>query len=71
MHRLEGKYGNCVDFVYLDTDNPQTENVRRDLGSYGQPEFYMLDGANKVIWKKIGYLTADELENQLRLTTHK
>ena len=71
MHRLEGKYGNCVDFVYLDIDNPKTENIRRQLGYYVQPEFYMLDGANKVIWKKVGYLNAEELDNQLRVTAKK
>lgn len=71
MHGLEAKYGNCVDFIYLDIDNPQTDNVKRQLGYRVQPEFYLLDGAGKIIWKNFGYLTEQELENQLRVIAKK
>ena len=66
MHGLEAKYGNCVDFVYLDIDNPATREARTRLGYRAQPEMYLLDASGKVLWKKIGYVTEDELEAKLK-----
>ncbi|MBI3914630.1 MAG: hypothetical protein HY327_10665 [Chloroflexi bacterium] len=71
MHRLEGQYGDCIDFVYLDIDNPKTENVKRQLGYRVQPEFYALDAAGKVTWKQFGFITETDLETQLRTMSKK
>jgi hypothetical protein len=65
VHGLESKYGNCVDFVYLDADNAATKNARDRLGYRGQPDFFLLDATGKVVWKKTGTLTVPELENEL------
>lgn len=67
MHGLEAKYGNCIDFVYLDIDNPATADAKRKLGYTVQPDFYLLDGSGKVIWKKRGFVTGEELEQQLKM----
>jgi len=66
VHRLEAQYGNCVDFVYLNIDDPKTEQVKRQLGYRVQPEFHALDGAGKSLWKKFGFITEADLETQLR-----
>ncbi len=66
VHGLEAKYGGCVEFVYLDTDNPGSQEAMRRLGARGQPEFYLLDRAGKVIWKNYGFASEQELETQLR-----
>jgi hypothetical protein len=71
VHRLEAQYGNCVDFVYLDIDNPKTSDAKRQFGYRVQPEFYLLDGAGKVTWRKFGFVTEQELEEQLRAATKK
>lgn len=66
MHGLEAKYGNCIDFVYLDIDNPATQKAKDRLGYLAQPNFFLLDKTGKVVWKKYGFLTEAELETQLR-----
>lgn len=66
MHGLESKYGNCVDFIYLDIDNAATKNAKDRLGYLAQPHFFLLDKAGKVVWKKAGSVTETELETQLR-----
>lgn len=65
MHGLEAKYGGCMDFVYLDIDNPATQAAKNRLGYLAQPHFILLDGSGKVLWKKVGHITEPELEDQL------
>ena len=65
VHGLERKYGACVEFVYLDTDNPASQDAMRRFNARGQPEFRLLDRAGKVIWTTY-YTTEEELEAQLR-----
>jgi len=66
VHGLESKYGGCIDFIYLDIDNPATKNAKDRLGYLAQPNFFLLDATGKVVWKKYGFLTEAELETQLR-----
>lgn len=66
MHGLEAKYGGCIDFIYLDIDNPATADAKKQLGYLAQPNFFLLDPNGKVVWKKYGYLTEAELEAQLK-----
>lgn len=66
MHGLEAKYGGCIDFVYLDIDNSATGDAKKQLGYLAQPNFFLLDKTGKTIWKKYGFLTEAELEDQLK-----
>ncbi len=65
MHGLEARYGGCVDFVYIDIDNPASDAVKARLGYRAQPEFYLVDASGNVQWKQYGYVTEQELEAQL------
>ncbi len=65
VHRLQAKYGGCVDFIYLDIDNPKTEAAKKQLGYLAQPHFFLLDKGGKTVWKKVGSITAAEAEDQL------
>lgn len=66
MHGLEAKYGGCVDFVYLDIDNVATQDAKRKLGYSVQPHFFLLDGKGQILWKKLGFVSAQELEEQIK-----
>jgi hypothetical protein len=66
VHGLEAKYGGCIDFVYLDIDNPAMQRTKDRLGYFAQPNFFMLDKSGKIVWKKYGFLTDVELEAQLK-----
>ncbi len=66
MHGLEAKYGACIDFVYLDIDNPATEDAKSRYGFQAQPLILLLDGSGKMVWKKFGVVTQEELEARLQ-----
>ena len=66
MHGLEGKYGGCIDFIYLDIDNAATKTAKDKLGYRAQPNLFLLDAGGKTVWSKYGYFTAAELEAQLQ-----
>ena len=66
VHGLEAKFGGCIDFIYLDIDNPATKSAKDRLGYLAQPNFFLLDKTGKVVWKKYGFLTDVELEAQLK-----
>ncbi len=69
MHGLETKYGNCVDFVYLDIDSAATKAAKDKLGYVAQPNFFLLDASGKIVWKKLGLVTEAELDQQLKAIT--
>ncbi len=66
MHGLEAKYGGCIDFVYLDIDNPSVQPTKTRFGYRAQPEFHLVDARGNVVWKKYGFATENDLEVQLR-----
>lgn len=60
VHGLEAEYFGRINFVYLDASDPNTAGFQRTLGFFAQPEFYLLDGQGGVLFKWIGYVTADD-----------
>ena len=66
MHGLEAKYDGCIDFVYLDIDDPSTQPAKARFGYRAQPEFYLVDASGQVIWKKYGFASETELEMNLQ-----
>lgn len=48
VHGLEQDYGDRIQFLYLDVEDPANDAVARRLGSRGQPRFYLLDGDGQV-----------------------
>lgn len=66
MHGLEAKYGGCIDFIYLDIDNAATKSAKDQLGYRAQPNMFLLDKTGKTVWSKFGFVTATELEDQLK-----
>jgi thiol-disulfide isomerase/thioredoxin len=65
VHGLESKYGAKVRFVYLDVDDPATEEFKRDLGYRYQPHIFLLDGEGNVLAQWVGMVTGDELERAI------
>lgn len=65
MHGLEAKYGNCIDFIYLDIDNPDTADARRQFQFLAQPLLIVLDGDGQEQWRKFGPVSGQAIENEL------
>lgn len=66
VHGLEAKYGNCIDFVYLDIDNAATNDAQRQFRFQAQPLLILLDSSGQEVWRKFGGMKADALEAQLK-----
>ncbi len=69
MHGLEAVWGEQVEFVYLDIDDPATEPFKRQLGYRVQPHMFLLDGDGLVLEQWIGFVDAATLEAALEQAT--
>lgn len=65
VHGLEAKYGEQVNFVYLDIDDAATDSFKRQLGYRVQPHIYLLDGQASILQQWIGIVDGAELEAAL------
>jgi hypothetical protein len=54
VHGLEQQWGDRIQFVYLDIDDPDTASFKRDFGYRYQPHFFLLDGQGNVVEQWIG-----------------
>lgn len=69
IHRLEERYDNRMNFVYLDIDNPATRDLKQQLGYREPPHFFLLDGEGKILRQWRGKVDPEQiaLEIQSRL----
>jgi len=49
VHGLEQEYGDRIDFVYLDIDDPRNESFKQQFGYRVQPHIFLLDGSGVFI----------------------
>lgn len=49
IHKAEQIYGDRVDFAFLDTDDPATNEFKRTLGYAGLPTFVLVDGDGEIL----------------------
>ena len=61
VHGLEAKYSDEIGFVYLDIDDPNTANLKTELGYIGQPHFFLVDGEGTIIQQWLGFVPEAEL----------
>ena len=62
MHGLENTWGDQINFVYLDIDDPRTEPFKRQLGYRVQPHMFLLDEQGTVVQQWLGYVEGETLE---------
>jgi hypothetical protein len=63
VHGLEATYFGRIKFAYLDADDPLTDDFKRELGFYYQPEVYLLDAEGNVLQKWVGFTSQEEFES--------
>ena len=69
MHGLEAEWGERVNFVYLDIDDPRTDSFKSALGYRVQPQIFLLDGDGQVLEQWLGFVDGATLEAALREAT--
>jgi hypothetical protein len=62
VHGLEQKWGDEINFVYLDIDDSRTQEFKRQLGYQYQPHLFLIDGQGNVVEQWLGYVEAQDLE---------
>jgi thioredoxin-related protein len=69
VHGLEAQYGEMINFIYLDIDDPATDELKQLLGYRVQPHFFLMDAQGKVLKEWLGYISAEELQAALNQVT--
>ncbi len=61
VHGLEAKYGDRIQFTYLDIDDSRNDIFKKTLGFRAQPQFFLLDGNGNVIQQWFGFVPEEQL----------
>jgi thioredoxin-like negative regulator of GroEL len=69
VHGLERDWKGRIKFVYLDIDDPRTDEFKRQLGYQYQPHLLLLDPQGKILQQWVGYVTADQLTTAFAAAT--
>lgn len=62
---IENEYGERVNFVYLDIDDPATDYFKRELGFRMEPHFFLLDAQGRILRQWVGYVSVSALREAL------
>lgn len=65
MHGLEAEYYDRVGFVYLDIDDPATEDLKRELGYRVQPHIFLLDANGNIVAQYVGAVGEEQLRTDI------
>ena len=62
VDELEVKYGNEIDFVYLNIDDPSTRDAQEQYNFRYQPHFVLLNADGEVVEQWVGYQSPNIFE---------
>jgi thioredoxin-related protein len=60
VHGLEAQYGENLNFIYLDIDNPSNDQIKEQLHYKYQPHFFLVDENGVTLKQWLGYVTPQE-----------
>lgn len=66
MHGLNDKWGDQIEFIYLDIDDQQTTPFKRQLGYQYQPHIFLLNPNGEVVQQFVGYQDGQTLQAAIR-----
>ncbi len=62
VHGLENTYGEQIEFVKYNIDDPNSDAAKEQYGFRYQPYFILLNGNGEIVSQWNGAVTADEFE---------
>ena len=62
VHGLEQVYGDQVNFVYLDRDDPATSDLQNALGYVYQPHYFLLDAEGNILGNWTGIVDGKDFQ---------
>ena len=60
VHGLEARYGDRIQFTYLDIDDARTDGIKATLGYRVQPDYFLLDGNGDIMKQWLGFVPKEE-----------
>ena len=63
VHGLEDEYGNEIDFVYVDIDDPASQAIEEQYNQRGQPYFVLVDAEGEVVMHWFGAVESAAFES--------
>jgi thiol-disulfide isomerase/thioredoxin len=67
VHGLEQIYGDRMNFVYLDRDDPATVDLQAQLGYIYQPHIFILDGEGNILFQSVYFTEASVLQEAIEM----
>jgi thiol-disulfide isomerase/thioredoxin len=67
VHGLEQIYGDRMNFVYLDRDDPATVDLQAQLGYIYQPHIFILDEAGNILFQSVYFTEASVLQEAIEM----
>ena len=68
VHGLENIYEDQINFVYLDIDDPATDEFKRHFGYRYQPEYYLLAPDGSTLYSWFGFVPPEGFQTVLEET---
>jgi thiol-disulfide isomerase/thioredoxin len=62
---VEKEYTGRINFIYLDIDDPATDQFKQQLHYRMEPHFFLLDAKGKVLQQWVGYVTVEQFRQAL------
>jgi hypothetical protein len=54
---LEAEYGDAIEFVLLDVDDPANDEAKRRFGYRFQPHFFLVDANGEIVEQWLGLVS--------------
>lgn len=64
MHGLQEQYGEQVDFLHVDVENPGALEAVNPVGITGRTQYVLTDGAGNVVYRWFGIIEQADLERE-------
>lgn len=70
MIELENQFGNHVQFIYIDTEREENQELVKQYRVRGKPTFVLLDANGQIIENIAGWLGQEVLTEKLKALSH-
>ena len=70
MIELENQFGNHVQFIYIDTEREENQELVKQYRVRGKPTFVLLDANGQIVENIAGWLGQEVLTEKLKALSH-
>ena len=71
VSRLSARFGDQVDFVHIDWDDPDSQEVIAAFGAPRRSTYFILAPDGQVLWTYVGLLDEEAVAGQLEIALNR